>query len=680
MNLHFAFRLFAFIALLTLLACAPEETPAPAIPTPAEPSPTAPQPVATPVPTPSPTFLDTLPLRLEVPRPYPQWARRARIAGAYFEPGEEGTYEARLDALAAQHVSVVLADCPLGSFYSAWADDAEFAANRDLIRRVTEGAHRRGMKVVLYLTSLEQIAEEGATAGRNPASAHPDWVQVSLEGDPLAFSDISSEQEHWLEEGEIDVWMAPRSGYRDFYLSRVREVMTSGVDGLWIDVTYLPESIGGHEGLWPSHDPFSAEAFQAAYGLELPPAEDWDDEAWRKWIVWRHEDLRHFLLAVKDEMKAVNPKAVFFEENWSADGSGATTYGNDPTIYAPLSDVATGHEIGTIGDRMDRGETGMEQASLEQWQAFATMVKFARGADRGKPSWILTYGYQPDDAIRLAGVIASQGANYYETRGPGMADSVGQDYRRQIFGWMAAHEAEIFDLESLAQVALLYSGRNRDLVDQGGGEPYKVEDDGFLKEYRAVASTLFSAHVPFDIVVDTGLTLDHLRPYRWLVLAGVECLSDSQAALVRDFVDNGGRIVLTGDAGWADEWGRPRQTNALDGVPAVIIETVADKAGRRQLLGALDGLPSLDTNAPPEVMVEVRGGRRLMTLTLVNFGREPVSDLNFELRWPEGQTVYEVRWTDPEGSDGPLEYDLQDGLLSLSVPKLYAVGLVTIRF
>ncbi len=647
----------SIMALLTLTACGPEET----------------------APIPPSTFLDTLPQRLETPRTYPRWAQRARIAGAYFQPGEESDLDARLDALAAQHVSVVLADCPLGSLYSAWADDAEFAASRDLIRRVTDGAHQRGMKVVLYLTSLEQIAEAGASGERNPASAHPDWVQVSLDGEPLAFSDIGSEQEHWLEKGEIDVWMAPRSGYRDFYLRRVREVMDSGVDGLWIDVAYLPDSIGGHDGLWPSHDPFSAQAFRAAYGFDLPSAADWDDEAWRKWVVWRHDDLRDFLLAVKNEMKAANPEAIFFEENWSADSSGGTAYGNDPTLYAPLPDVATGHEIGTIGDRMDRGETGMKRASVEQWRSFATMIKFARGADRGKPSWVLTYGYRPDDATRLAGVIASQGANYYETRGPGMADTVGPNYRRQIFGWMAAHEAELFDTESLAQVALLYSGRNRDLIDQGGGDPYTVKEDGFLKEYRAAASALLAAHVPFDVVVDTGLTLDHLRPYRWLILAGVECLSDSQAALLRDFVDGGGRILLTGNAGWADEWAQPRQTNALDGLPAVSIETAAGKKGGRQLVEALEGLPSLNSNAPPQVMVEVRGGTGLMTLTLVNFGSKPVRDLTFELRWPEGQTVSAVRWTTPDGGDGPLEYGLEDGLLSLSVPELSTVGLVIVR-
>ena len=680
MNHRFQYLAICLIlAFLTILTAACGDTPstptAPPIDT------IAPAPDSTPTPPPvPPTYLDALPLRLETSRSYPQWAQHARIAGAYFEPGEDDDLDARLDALADQRVSVVLADCPLGSYYSAWADDVEFAASLDLIRRVTDSAHQRGLKVVLYLTSLEQIAEEGAVGERNPATAHPEWVQISLHGDPLAFSDISSAQEHWLEEGQIDVWMAPRSGYRDFYLDRVREIMDSGVDGLWIDVPYLPEGIGGHDELWPSHDPFSAEAFQAAYGLDLPEADDWDDEAWRKWIVWRHQDLRDFLLAVKDEMMAANPDAVFFEENWSADTSGATSYGNDPAIYAPLPDVTTGHEIGTIADRMDEGETGMAAASPEEWQAFATMIKFARGADRAKPSWILTYGYQPEDGVRLAGVIASQGANYYETRGPAMDDTVGEDYRRQIFEWTAAREAEIFDTASLAQVALLHSSRNLDLIDQGGAQPYGADDEGFFQEYRAAAATLLSAHVPFDIVVDTGLTLDHLRPYRWLILPWVECMSDDQAALIRDFAAGGGRVILVGDTGWADEWLEPRDDNALEDVPAVHIETVASESGGRELIEALEGLPAFDTNAPPEVMVEMRGGPGLLTLALVNLGREPVGNMSLNLAWPEGLAVNEAGWTTPTGDDAPLDYELEDGLLALTIPDLSAAGLAVIRW
>src|SRR3972149_4600800 len=92
-------------------------------------------------------------------------------------------------------------------------------------------------------------------------------------------------------------------------------------------------------------------------------------------------------------------------------------------------------------------------ATLDQWLSFVTAIKFARGADQGKPSWILTYGYRSADAERLAGVILAEGANYYETRGPSMADSVGIGYRQRIFSWTAVHQEALYGGEAGATAA-----------------------------------------------------------------------------------------------------------------------------------------------------------------------------------------------------------------------------------
>jgi len=62
---------------------------------------------------------------------WPDWARQARIAGAFFEPSDsDEDIEGALDDLASQGVSVVLADSPWGSSYAASVDDAEFLAVR----------------------------------------------------------------------------------------------------------------------------------------------------------------------------------------------------------------------------------------------------------------------------------------------------------------------------------------------------------------------------------------------------------------------------------------------------------------------------------------------------------------------------------------------------------------------
>lgn len=45
--------------------------------------------------------------------------------------------------------------------------------------------------------------------------------------------------------------------------------------------------------------------------------------------------------------------------------------------------MSTGHEVSTIGDRIDSGETGMRTATLDQWWPYRTMLAFARSADGG---------------------------------------------------------------------------------------------------------------------------------------------------------------------------------------------------------------------------------------------------------------------------------------------------------
>ncbi|MEZ4728940.1 MAG: choice-of-anchor Q domain-containing protein [Caldilineaceae bacterium] len=136
---------------------------------------------------------------------WPDWARTARIAGAYFAPdNSDAAIDARLDALVAQHVSVVLTDSPWGQQYAVWADDDQFIAVRDLIAKVVQKAHARGLKIVMYQTGLELLS----APERNPGLEHPEWAQVALDGTPLLFNDVSNEDTHWLETGIWDLCLA----------------------------------------------------------------------------------------------------------------------------------------------------------------------------------------------------------------------------------------------------------------------------------------------------------------------------------------------------------------------------------------------------------------------------------------------------------------------------------------
>jgi hypothetical protein len=607
---------------------------------------------------------------------WPDWARQARIAGAFFEPDDsDDDIEGVLDDLVSQDVSVVLADSPWGSSYTASVDDAEFFAVKEMMTTVVQKAHERGLKVVLYQTGLELIADPP----RNPAAEHPDWPQVSLDGQPILFSDISSEQEHWLDEGQSDIWLSPCSSYRELSLARVREMAGTGIDGLWVDTVYLQHSIGEHEDLWPSTGACSTAAFQAATGLNVPSAEDWDNPAWRRWVVWRHEQMTDYLLAVKQAAREVNPDLVVFEENWSVDGSGATQYANDPAAYLGYADMSTGHEVGTIGDRVDEGETGMQDATLDQWLAFVTMIKWARSADTGKPSWILTYGYQPTDAERLAGVILAEGANYYETRGPSMDDSVGAGYRQRIFSWTAAHEAALYGGESTATVALAYSPRTRDLLDQGADDLYEPDEAPFFHEYRQAAATLLRNHIPFDIVIlNDALSTSRLTGYATLILPNVATLSDGEAAAIRSFAEGGGKVIRIGETSSTDEWLEPRAADPLAGLPSTYIETVTTEDGAEALRAAADA-GQIDTDLAPWVHVGLQQTADGLQLVLVNLSQDAVEDAELSVRLPEGAKVEDVSANSPDDDALAVEFAAEGGYLHLTLADLPVLSLVQVR-
>jgi len=598
---------------------------------------------------------------------WPDWSRTARIAGAFFDLTDtSATIDARLDALAAQHVSVVLADCPWGWSYAAWVDDAEFFAIQRLVATVVQKAHARGLKVVIYQTGLELISK----ADRNPGPEHPDWAQVALDGRPILFNDIANEDEHWLEPGEWDLWLSPCGSYRAFSLGRTREVAKTGIDGLWIDTVYLQHSIGQHGDLWPSADACSAAAFQAAAGLTMPAAENWDDPTWRRWIVWRHAQMVDYLLALKQAAREINPSLVCFEENWNCDTAGATYYANDPADYVAQPDMSTGHEIATIGDRVDLGAHGMQDATLDQWLAFRTMVAFARGADRDKPSWVLTYGYQPRDSAQLAGLVLAEGASFYETRGPGMADSVGAAHRTQLFAWIAAHSADLYGGAPAADVAILYSPRTRDLRDGGSGDFYDLQDSTHFAAYRGVANALHRAHVPFAVVIDTDTSA--FGRYAVLIAPEVQAMSNATADALKVFA---GKIINLGDSGAADEWMTLRPANALEGVAQEHFTT----ATAALVASADTGL--LATNAPASLQIGVRQTPAGYALVLVNTAAAAAGAFAIDLRLRSGETVAAARLSRLEGGDSDVPTELpQAGVVRFNVPAgIDAVALLSVR-
>jgi len=604
-------------------------------------------------------FAVSTPMRADAA--FPAWAREARLAGAGFDRSmSDAEVDAKLRQLAADGVTVVVASAGTGSSYAAWVDELEFREEVAFMRdRVTAVAHTRGLKIVWYLTGLELVCEECADSGRSPLGEHADWLQVGRNGSPLQFSAVSGV--FWLNENDLDVWLSPESPYRQFYLGRIRDIAAVGADGLWIDTAYLVNALGKNVDLWPSYDEASRAAFQSAWGQTTIPAKNWADPAWRRFVRWRIDSVTRFLREISATALAVDANLVLFAENWACDTYAATQNAQDALEISSIPQMTTVHEIGPV----DQSGSGMGGASAQQWRDYALMVKFAGASNQARPAWVLTYAGAVDDSVREAGVHLGEAANFYEAKGPRMLDdSTGS--RPTVLPWIAAHSAMVFASQSMAKVAVWFSPRTRDFVDgdAGGEGNYDDRDAAYLRAYRETGRQLLRDWIPFDIITGRS-ALAALRGYQWIIVPGASCISDDEASLFSDYVAGGGKLVVTGDSGSRNEWGEPRTSNVLTGIPTQPTTSVEGEVITTDL-GATER---------ESILFGVRTGRLdgqsfvLVVLTNTDPART-FANVGLTVRLPSGFVPTSATWDAPTTPGGSLSFAVREGRVDLVLPSL----------
>ncbi len=501
-------------------------------------------------------------LRAEYPGP--DWSRHARVAGEGFFAGySDAQLEETLDRLVEAGASVLEGDSSLSDYLG----EVPLAQALEQIRRVTEAAHQRNLRVIWYYPALEVITPHGADPAVSTISReHPDWVQVSIDGKPNVFT---GSQEHWVDPDAESAWMCHLSPYRDFFFDRLRRLAQTGVDAAWIDVPlYMTTAVE-----WCCASPYCNARFLAETGLTAPTAVDWTSPTWRRWIAWRHEQLNQFCLDLLKAAQAVRPDFQIAIETFGADFSSANVMALDGSYLgaAQPPQLFRVWEVDSVSNTF-----GMKPASADDWLCKLRQYKFARACDRG-PTWAFCYGYEPADAALVMGSCLAAGCAPYETQTPRMAASVGADFRSRWFHWIRARREALFDAASEAQVGVLQSSASRDYVDQNAcegqfathvsrttGDPTwwceaatdVVGQAPYLSEYTGLCQVLSHLHVPFRILPAQSLRAEDLAGLRVLLCPELQCVSQAQAELLLRFASAGGTLLFTGAApGASDQYG-----------------------------------------------------------------------------------------------------------------------------
>ncbi|MFH9424005.1 hypothetical protein [Streptomyces sp. NPDC017529] len=503
---------------------------------------------------------------------FPDWARYARIADGTFDDDADPVRDMKpvIDKLKAQHVSVIEVDTIL----SNWLPDAEFTAHTAQLKRFSDLAHAAGIRVVVYYPSLEVIS----VGGEKGKSFYKDgdgknWVQRGLDGKPNVFY---GSLVVWVDPGDESCWVSPNSPWRDHYLTRIKALARTGVDAIWPDVPiYFDGALS-----WCDASTWAATAFKADTGLALPATADFSQPAFRRYVEWRHHNLNRFQLDIAAAGRSVNPDLVTFVETVTMDYKYATTVGLDGAYLRRADGVSHVWEVDVLGNY-----DGMRHATASDWTCLISMYKYARAASGTKPAWAFSYGWKADDASLVMAETLAAGCNPYEVKSPFKTDSTDTAMRTRMYGFVAAHQEELFAAASGATVGVYHSSASRDFVSpvEGSGmyvntkPPAGVKDwwsfdtpeesctqQKWLGEFRGTVKSLVLAHIPFNTVPSPGVGADDLAGYRVLYLPNLQAVATAEADVLRSYVAGGGTVVITGPAPTGlDERGDARSEYAL---------------------------------------------------------------------------------------------------------------------
>ena len=317
-------------------------------------------------------------------------------------------------------------------------------------------------------------------------------------------------------------------------------------------------------------------------------------------------------------------------------------------------------------------------------------ARFIYAAGGGKPFVINKY-----DSRRLRLSIAEAAANH----GAALAFHWGydenpefavEDYYAPVIRYqrfLADHETLLHPAQPWAQIALVYPRRS------------ELEDElDCLEPLKRIGRLLEDRHLLFDIILDEQL-LDCAANYDTLILPDVKRLSPEEGAYLKQFVEQGGKLVFTGDTGKCQLDGQPHPKGLLadweltaeshrgtrpeqvyyvpegqwepdsveiwTDVQLPVYPPIENDSFGQDFLKALEDLLGevyLETDSPWFVRVRAwrPQGHEALVLHWVNYQQDeeadieipqPVGPVQVDCMVPEGYAVQKVEWLYPEKDD-----------------------------
>ena len=376
----------------------------------------------------------------------------------------------------------------------------------DDLATIVAACHRAGIKVIAR-TDFSKVR-------RVLYERHPEWAAVGADGAIV--------EEHG------DVHVCVNGAYQREHAPVIVEetITTLDVDGIYFNwAGYISYDYRGVDhGI--CHCPGCAERFAAMFGLLLPVERDLDARVYRSYLVFQDRTLREDRARLHERIRRLRPDLAI-DRAFPAGG-----------FVRQESNTALGRRTWPYSASDNTKWVVASYPRMVSSNASVDFIDFPVRHVAVSPHL---------QRLRLAQALANGGGLDYYVIGllDGKADRSGFEGVRELFRYHAAHEGEYRDLTSSASIALL-TGPRAD-----------------VEEHRGWFRVLVEHHFPFDVLVIDAADEAALERFQAVVVPGIEPIGDELARRLDTYVERGGTLVVSGFAGFRDEWYEPRSEPPL---------------------------------------------------------------------------------------------------------------------
>lgn len=461
--------------------------------------------------------------------------------------------------------------------------------DRDALREAVAEARQHSLPLIAYC-QLQYPAHE--------LRQHPEWKARQADGKPI---------------GHLVCFNSP---YTNAVTALLTEMLGYGIAGFHLDM--VDQGFGPPHGCWCDH---CQKRFQGEHGRPLPKGVNWDEGDWDRMMQFRYATSDRFEKMLTDHIRRLDPRATV-DFNYHGNPPFSWEVGQTPVRHAGNGDFVTG-EAGLWA-------FGALSASFNaEWYRAATPGKpFQVAVQRGVRMYHDQTTRPLHDMRWEMFTLLAHGAFVTmidKTAYDGSLDPVAYDRIGALLGEARAKRTQ-FGQAPVRDVGIYFSARSRDWI--GRDKPAT-----WFQSVQGVHKACVYEHLGFGFLFDENLTLEGLKQFPVVCLPNTGILTERELDLFRRYVEDGGKLLITGHSGQFDPMGKSLSRSALE-------ELIGAKVkGRRE---DPDSWVRLDFSPPGMAL-----GSRIEHHHRLGAAPDQFEDVPFLVRGPA--TIYEPTTATPVG-------------------------------